>query len=121
MSVENMPIFGGSVASTDSDREASTTVTQRPAAVTSLNEFRRQVMALELVILLVAAGVAALVVNQTSTGAHPLAVAFGFTAIWAVCLSVSNSFRLPGIEIAEGGMASARHTRCASLLTGSLQ
>ncbi len=102
MSVENMPIFGGSVASTDSDREASTTVTQRPAAVTSLNEFRRQVMALELVILLVAAGVAALVANQTSTGAHPLAVAFGFTAIWAVCLAVSNSFRLPGIESAVG-------------------
>ena len=59
-------------------------------------------MAFELVILLVAAGVSALVVNQSAPETHPLIVAFVFTAVWASALAASSSFRLPGIESVVG-------------------
>lgn len=100
MSVENMPIFGSGFAPADTDRDVSANASSRSA--TSLNELRRQVMAFELVILLVAAGVSALVVNQSAPETHPLIVAFVFTAVWASALAASSSFRLPGIESVVG-------------------
>lgn len=100
MSVDNVPLFGSAFAPSDTTRNE---VTPRSvAAETSFSEFRRQLVALELLILVIAGGVAALIVGQTNSGGRPLLTAAVFTSLWALTLAARHAFSMANIDSFEG-------------------
>ena len=100
MSVDNMPLYGSAFAPSDSTRDD--VASSISASTISFGEFRRQVVAVELLILVIAGGLAALIVGQTQTGGYPLVVAAAFTSFWALSLAARHAFSLANIDSFEG-------------------
>ncbi|MFA7267277.1 MAG: hypothetical protein WC054_13290, partial [Candidatus Nanopelagicales bacterium] len=100
MSVDNVPLFGSAFAPSDTTRDE---VTPRSgAAEISFSDFRRQLVALELLILVIAGGLAALIVGQANSAGRPLLTAAVFTSLWALTLAARHGFSLANVDSFEG-------------------
>lgn len=100
MSVDNMPLFGSAFAPSDSARDQ--VAPSISASTISFGEFRRQVVAVELLVLVIAGGIAALIAGQSQSGGYSLLVAGVFTSFWALCLAARHCFSLANIDSFEG-------------------
>lgn len=114
MSVDNMSLVGGRYSSAEVQPQSA--VSAEATTQTSLAEYRRQVVAVELVMMLVVSGLSALVVSQSATAASPLLVSLAFTALWITCAVGMRAFTLHSLE----GFDGLKRLMQATLLAGGV-
>lgn len=98
MSVDNVPLFGSAFAPSSSQRKQFSKAQPFRKSATSLADFQRQLITFELLIVILAGSIAALIVSQESTSGYPLLVAAAFTGLWVIALVATGAFALANID-----------------------